>query len=269
MLRNPPLSHNLGMIPPSPDRQPVFPVLPRLFGAGSGIRTRPLIDRSNITPTIGLYGNDTRSNCSSVAVANGINAISALTYPDRPEERPVISENNVMRFYSQSTGYDPTKPDTDRGANPDSVAKFLQVHGYPTTPMQYFPLVGEMDVTDMQSLRTGLDAFGVINVGVGLSVNDHKNELWDIGDTPDDVAGGWGWHLLNFWDYDGIGDTDSVTLLTFGGYKYATWRWMRERAVIAHGCSYIQLTTNAGESFDHQKWNDYLLACRQCSHAIS
>lgn len=265
MPRNPPLSHNLGMVPPSPDRRPVFPVLPPLFGVRGGIQTKPLIDRSHIVPHIGMYGNDVRSNCSSVAIANGINAISALLYPDDPSKRPIINTNNALYFYSESTGFDPSVPSSDKGANPDSVAEFVQKHGYPTQSEYLFPLVGEIDLTDLQSLRSGLDAYGVLNLGVGLSISDRSNEVWDVGTTPDYKMGSWGYHLLNLWDYDGLGDTDLVTLLTFERKQKATWNWIRERCMLAYGHAYIQLTTPKGDSFDNVAWNRFITTCEQCS----
>ena len=254
-----------GLIPPAADRKPQFPVMPLLFGAASADTGRPIIPRAAVKPIVGLYGNDKLSNCSSVAIANGINGISALLYPSAPQSRQIITTANVNYFYSRSTGYDPSKPGTDRGADADTVARMVQMTGYPTHSEFLFPAIGEVEFSNIPSLRHGLDAFGVLNLGVGLSINDIKNDVWVTGTTPDDRMGSYGYHMLNLWDYEGVGLDDPVTLLSFGRPQQSTWRWVLERTVVCYGHAYHQLLTPCGQSFDHQGWTEYLQNCRACS----
>lgn len=258
-----------GLIPPPSDRKPIFPVMPKLFGAALDSQDTPVIDRRSVRPLIGMYGNDRLSNCSSVAIANGINGIASLLWGTNAHLKPIITTSNVVYFYSQSTGYDPSNPLSDKGADADKVATFAARQGYPTHGTYLFPAVGEIDHTSLQALRDGVNAFGVLNLGVGLSINDTTNEIWDTGVTPNDRIGSYGWHLLNLWSWSGIKDDDLVEVLTFGRVQKVTWRWIRERTILAYGHAYHQLIAQCGKSFDHQGWAEYLTTCRSLSSSIT
>ena len=257
---------NSGLIPPAADRTPQFPVMPRLFGASP--RTRPIINRDNINPVIGLYGNGELSCCTSTAIANGINGIAALLYPDNTQARPVITTANALYFYSKSTGYDPSVPGSDKGADADAIARYVQQNGYPSEAEYLYPIVGEIDPSSEQNFFDGLDAFGVLNLGVALSINDTKNDILTTGTTPDDKAGSYGYHLLNFWNYAGKGLDDLADVLTFGRKQKATMRWIMERTVLAYGHAYHQLLTPSGHAFDHSGWEDYIQNCKNHSNCM-
>ena len=257
---------NSGLIPPAPDRKPQFPVMPKLFGAN--LRDRPIINRDDLDPVVGLYGNDTLSNCSSVAIANGINSLATLLYPNAPQARPVITTANAEYFYARSTGWDPNVPSSDKGADADAVARYVQQNGYPSQSEYLYPIVGEIDPTVEQNFFDGLDAFGVLNLGVALSINDTKNDILVTGTTPDDKPGSYGYHLLNLWNFNGRSLDDHCEVLTFGRKQKATLRWIMERTLLVYGHAYHQLTTPSGHAFDHSGWDTYLQNCKAHSRCI-
>jgi len=84
--------------------------------------------------------------------------------------------------------------------------------------------------------------------GVQLALADQASigAVWNA-DTPasagDPTPGSWGGHCLDGWSYEGTGDADIVTLLTWGTTQRCTWRWLRSRLVEAHGILWPQLAT--------------------------
>lgn len=247
----------LGLLPVQDDsvRYPTpNKIINRLYGVS------PAPERyahTGIDPDPQMFGNDTLSDCSSVATANGIRALNRVIHQSNKTTIPVLT-SNVIRFYSQSCGYDPARPETDRGADMDHVYRYLATTGYPTQQETYFPLIGKVDHEDHELLRKSHALFGVLNVGVALAKADMTMGLWDTDTVGDQTPGSWGWHLLNLWEYDGKADTDIVTLLTFGVVQKATWRWLKSRMVFAHGLAYHQMVTPSQRTVNDVLWRDFL-----------
>ena len=93
-------------------------------------------------------------------------------------------------------------------------------------------------------------SLGVAYLGVALSNSDMDNVARHGADTfltlDSGIPGSAGGHCLLAWDYTGLGDNDTVTLLTWGMKIRATWGWMLSRVVESHGLLFPQLTKATG-----------------------
>ncbi|GAN54897.1 hypothetical protein [Tanticharoenia sakaeratensis] len=220
------------------------PRQPHLSGLRMMARAAPpKLIRSHINPSPLMLDNDTLGDCTSAGLGNSIRALSALN-----GFQTAITPQNAVSFYSASTGYVPGNAATDQGGIEVDVLGYAAAHGYPVQNQTLFPLWGTIALDDFNGMRLAMAAFGATYFGVQLALADQASigAVWDT-DTPasagDPTPGSWGGHCLDGWSYTGTGDTDIVTLLTWGTTQRCTWRWLRSRLMEAHGVLWPQLAT--------------------------
>lgn len=249
-------SIKLGMHQPNANRNPDFNSTKRMFGA----RIAPnQVIRPGIDPNPQMYRNDELSNCTAVATYNGARAIFKIVESTSNIDLNV-STDNVVSFYSQCSGYNPNIPGSDTGADIDHVMKTAATFGIPTlTQTKLYPLIGQFDPEDLETIRCGLDAFGSLHFGVGLALADQTTGgVWDTTTPGDQTQASWGWHDLNIFSYTGKEDTDLVTLLTWGTQQKATWRWVKARMAICAGMAFHQLTTPTMQTVNRAAWDNFV-----------
>ena len=221
--------------------------MPRLAGHRLASAVAPAkIDRSAVAFSSGLYCNDRIGDCTAAGLANAARAQAVLGGFDLG-----IADDDVVRFYSASTGYDANHPWTDQGAVETDVLAYQLKAGFWTAGQA--PLVGEwatVDPSDVNALRNVVAWVGAAYLGVQLAIADHSAGVWDIGaGVGDATPGSWGGHCVCLWDYQGTDDDSLVTLLSWGARQLATWRWLRSRMDEAHAVFWRQLFTPAGLNF--------------------
>jgi hypothetical protein len=74
-------------------------------------------------------------------------------------------------------------------------------------------------------------------LGIVLHDRDMQTvgQTWDIGLRGSSPVGG---HCVVGWDYTGLGDADTVRLMTWGAWQPATWRWLEARVEEAWGLAW-------------------------------
>ena len=221
--------------------------MPHLAGHRMASAMAPAkIDRSSIAFLPGMYCNDRIGDCTAAGLANAARAQAALGGFDIG-----IADDDVVGFYSASTGYDANHPWTDRGAVETDVLAYQLKAGFGTAGQT--PLVGEwatIDPSDVNALRNVVAWVGAAYIGVQLAIADQSSGLWDVGAGAGDGApGSWGGHCVCLWDYQGTDDDSLVTLLSWGTRRLATWRWLRSRMDEAHAVFWRQLFTPSGLNF--------------------
>lgn len=194
----------------------------------------------NYLPLLG--DNDKIGDCTSVGLANYAIGVGSLT-----QSPPPIDTAHIVDFYSHSTNYDPSKvlPNgtnpTDTGAQELDILAYQLQHGY---KINNDLLVGDWATyipQDGNLMRNVVTYYGLSYLGVALGLADQTDNVWDTTNPGDQTPGSWGYHSLNIWDFDGIGDTDLVSLVTWGSIQKATWRWIRSRVTEAHVVIFRQL----------------------------
>ncbi|MBV1835675.1 hypothetical protein [Acetobacter estunensis] len=235
------------------------PRAPKLTRLSFMQRAAPLrLIRDHIDPAPLLLGNGTIGDCTSVGLANSFRAQSACG-----GFQVDVTTDEAVAFYSLSTGYVPDNPSTDQGGVELDVLATAARDGYALATQTLFPLWGTMEVADLNAARLCMAAFGPVYCGFLLSESDMWTtelgalaSVWDTdvpagrGDTTPGSAGG---HCALLWDYTGTGDTDLVSILTWGTIQKATWRWVRSRMDEVHAIAWPQLKPASG-MLNGQDW---------------
>jgi hypothetical protein len=208
----------------------------------------PILNRSHIPFVPGMDGNDQISDCTAAGYANAARAFALLNGfgIDIPTE-------DVVSFYSDSAGYDPTDPSTDQGAVELDVLAHQLKAGFARTTGDRGPLVADFatfDPSDRALFANALAKCGTAYLGVDLATADMDTSItWDTTTPGDQKPGSWGGHCLIAWDYTGLGDADVVRLATWGTLQPVTWRWLASRCEEAHVLIWRQLMPAGGKNF--------------------
>lgn len=225
--------------------QPTFPKgIPEIgkFKSISIVKAPPFITRDLTGFHTKMYGNDIHSNCTAAGVINAINAFIAK---DGTSSFINASTDDVLKFYSKSTGYDPNNPATDQGGDPTQVLLCAARTGFRAGDWDYFPVFGVTDPGDRNSVANIINTMGSLYGAFALSKSDEQavmnGEVLDITNPGDQTLWSAGGHLANPYAYDGLGDDDLVHVITWGGFISVTWRWIHSRLVGAYGLLWHQL----------------------------
>lgn len=226
--------------------------------------------RPHIDPDPLMFANDRLSDCTAAGVGNSIRAAAAIG-----GYMIDMREDNAIDFYSASTGYSPNVSGSDGGSTGPNALDYASKNGFPVSYATMFPLWGTVRHTDRNAVANIIDGLATCAIGVGLSESDmnqinatdgvctlyRNNSLH--GDITPGSAGG---HFLLMWEYEGLGDNDPVTLLTWGSKTVkCTWDWFNDRAFEAHSVIWRQLSKPDGkyvtnEDFDRLADNNAI--CR-------
>lgn len=228
----------------------------------------PMLHRADIDPHPQMFDNDQIGDCSSAGLANIMLASTALW--SRDKITVPLTAADAVRFYEQSTGYNPAVPGSDQGGVLTEVLAYAMSHGYKVGQWwTYVPLWGSLDIHDQNAIANVMHTLGAVYCGFGLAEADQYTvgQVWDTTTPGDQSSWSWGGHCAVLWSYAGLGDTDLVDILTWGGIQKATWRWVKARMFEAHAVGFRQLlpasgTNQLGDTWDQmvQLNNSYLLA---------
>lgn len=169
----------------------------------------------------GVMGNDTLSDCTAAAVGHIIQAWSAnngsqITVPDQA----------VIKFYSDTTGYNPADPSTDQGGVEADVlvgAKSVGCGGYKIDGF------AAANSANLGELRQVTNTFGGAYLGLAMpktieTQGEYDGATWsvDLSAGADAEPGSLGGHAVIVEAYDQNG----FTIVTWGIRVYVTNDWM-------------------------------------------
>jgi hypothetical protein len=122
-----------------------------------------------------------------------------------------VTDDDVIAFYSGSTGYDPADPSTDQGGVMQDVMAYWRREGIAGHRIAAF---FELDPHDLDEVRAALYLFGGVNLGIALpqSALDQidAGQPWDATSRHARIVGGHDVWLVEM-DADGNG-----TVVTWG-----------------------------------------------------
>lgn len=129
------------------------------------------------------------------------------------------TEEAVLDLYARAAGFDPTKPDSDRGAVMMDVMDEWRARGIDGHQLGLF---AKVRVGDGKAVRQAISMCGAVCVGLGLpdAWRDANGGTWDaVNDAQGGRYGSWGLHEVSAHGYDAVG----VSIVTWGEVVTLTW----------------------------------------------
>lgn len=141
--------------------------------------TKSWAEPVDVWPTL---GNLEVGCCTCTGIGHGIVCWSANDgHPSMPTTQQIIDA------YKKISGYDPTRPETDRGAYMLDAAKLYCGEGIGGHVGEAFAEIERDDVTTMMR---ALDIFGVLYCGFGLPTTIRNESIWSDTSAPKYSLGG-------------------------------------------------------------------------------
>ena len=224
----------LGRLPHSPA---AVSAAPSLAGHRFAATLPPAkVDRRAIPFAPGMYQNDSLPDCTAAGLANAAGMVAALN-----GYQLTVDPTLVPPFYAACVGCAPTEAAmaaTD-GAVVLDVLRRQATQGFGVGPQELVGLFGTLP--SREAIASAVASLGHAYLGVTLHQADmdafEAQGTWDTGnDGP--VVGG---HCVVIWDYEGLGDGDTVRVATWGALQSATWRWVQTRLDEAYALVWRQL----------------------------
>ena len=139
-----------------------------------------------------------------------------------------VQDAEVQAAYEGWTGYDPKRPETDRGGIELDVLRKWRKSSLAGHKLLAF---ADASVADLDMVRQAIYWFGGVYIGVALPVSAQRQEVWDVVSNHGAGApGSWGGHCVYVPQYD----DDGFTCITWGGLKRMTNRFWQLYCDEAH-----------------------------------
>ncbi len=169
--------------------------------------------------TWGMDGNDSVGDCTCADVDHELKSVQVSA--GNTETTSTATE--VLAAYSAITGYNPADPNTDQGAEMQSVREYWQKTGFTLGGTDHTILLfAEVDISDVTVAQWVLDEFGAVGVGVNLpqSAMDQfdAGQTWDVVANDGGILGG---HAIALVGYTPTGPV----FLSWARVVHATWAW--------------------------------------------
>lgn len=150
----------------------------------------------------GVLGNDDYGDCVFAAMAHTIQCHGA-NVSGEPRR---FTDAEVLGWYSEVTGFDPSDPSTDQGAYPLDALQWFQRRG---EVLAY----GRVDPRNDAHVAMAIAMFGGIYTGWDLPRAWQGRNVWDVGPSLTGVwaPGSWGGHMTNQIGYHRDASTPTVT----------------------------------------------------------
>ena len=167
-------------------------------------------------PTWGMWSNDVAGDCTCASRAHILQAEAS----NAGHPAPAITDAEVLALYTAVTGYDPARPETDRGAQMIDVLRMLKKRGIAGRQIGAYVAV---DPANRLEVEHAINICGSLYLGLSLPEAWQVNTMWDI--APPNAAlapwkaGSWGGHAVAVLAYDWAG----LWLVTWGALKRITW----------------------------------------------
>jgi hypothetical protein len=180
------------------------------------------LDRSGINYQPQAWGNTDYPDCTAAGLLNGALASEALSTGGALNIAPLA----WMPFYCACAGCaeTPAAIGASGGAAMLDCLKRQGTQGFDIGAVA--PLTGDFGVValDRLSIARAIVAMGWVYAGIDLFQADmDATGTWEAWPNPGAAVGG---HCIVLWDYNGLGDTDTVGIATWGGFQECQWaRW--------------------------------------------
>lgn len=167
-------------------------------------------------PQWGMMRNDVLGDCTCAGVGHAI--LQWTTYTGKTK---LLSDDQIVQLYSKF-GYTGTSQ-TDNGCVETDVLNYWKENGVFGDKLDSYVSVNPLDQNE---IKDAISWFGNVYTGIALPKSAQNQQTWDIpsgGPVGDGAPDSWGGHCVIFVGYD----EKTVTMVTWGGLKQATWGFVR------------------------------------------
>lgn len=222
-----------------------------------GRKAIPVLDRSRFNPHPKMLMNDQIGDCTCAGLLNGMNCIESVA--SNGQAIVPYVDSDALTLYEKAAGYNPNDPNTDTGMVETELLEYTVRNGVGVGPYRYYPVWGTCDISDRNAIALIMQYFGFAYLGVVLRTSDQDmSKPWDT--LSSDSFDVWGAHCLLVYDYTGLGDTDLVSCITWGGIYRGTWRWLMSRLMECHAVAFRQLHHPSSSKFTTDDWEAFVAA---------
>lgn len=169
----------------------------------------------------GMDGNDLYGDCTCADVSHQL-----MLWTANVGTILIPTAAQTLALYSAATGFDPTKPSTDQGAEIAAICDYVEKNGHLGHKLTaYAPI----DPTNISHVMWAIQMFGTVKIGVDLpdsaETQFDNNEIWDVVPGATSVGGHdvclCRYHTVNgelLFDCVTWGKTQTLTLNFFKAY---------------------------------------------------
>ena len=197
---------------------------------GKGLPMPPAQSYVGKDEPIRMYGNDRYGSCTCTAHGHRIDVHEKAS---RQLEIQLTTED-VLKAYSDVTGFDPERPETDNGAYMLDVLNYQRRTGMGREAdgsRHHIGAFAQIDLLRADPLhwKRASWMFGGLNIGAWLPISaayqlDAGKSYWRVTEGEDAEPGSWGGHAMHLVGYS----EGSAVLATWGQRIRATWEWLRK-----------------------------------------
>lgn len=173
-----------------------------------------------------MWKNNTIGCCTQVSVASALRVWSHNTSSDI-----LLTDANVIKNYSDESGYNPSNPNSDQGAIETDVLNRWIHTGYITpSGINKLSMFGYLNPKDIECIKKGIILFGGVYIGMELPqyALQTNSPVWTLNDTNNQIVGG---HAMFIHGYD----DNFLYLNTWGSEWQMTWDFFTTYCDEAYG----------------------------------
>jgi hypothetical protein len=178
----------------------------------------------------GMLANDKLGDCTIAAVGHAVQLYTLNSWGEA-----LVTDDEVIHYYSEWCGYNPADPSTDQGGVELDVLNHWRQNGFgmPGNPPHVLMAYADIRPDDTTNLKIAVSTFGSVYIGVSLPVTAQGQDVWDGIPTawnPDTQPGSWGGHAVIVTGYD----QGYVQFVSWGKIMTMTWRFWTHYVDEAH-----------------------------------
>lgn len=175
----------------------------------------------------GMFLNDQWGDCTIAGIAHAVQ-VWKLNVTGK---MPVITDQNVIDYYSHWDGFDSSQTDlsgnnpTDQGGVELDVLNQWRKSDFLGWRLSAF---ADPSAKNLDHVRSAVYLFGGVYIGLALPLSAQDQKIWD---TPvfkqarEALPGSWGGHCVFVCDYDS--NERTFTCITWGGLQKMTYSFFR------------------------------------------